>query len=68
MKYAFAFCAQAREYLRQSKLHSYPLSRIVRKSTNSTASSEKPRFEASLRLSDLEQRAEENISSCQSES
>ena len=56
-----AFCAQAREYLKQSKSTSDTLSSIVRKSTNSTASSEKLRLEASLRLQELERRAEENI-------
>ena len=56
-----AFCARAREYLKQSKSTSDTLSSIVRKSTNSTASSEKLRLEASLRLQELERRAEENI-------
>ena len=36
-----AVCVQAREYLKQSKSTSDTLSSIVRKSTNSTASSEK---------------------------
>ena len=56
-----AFCAQAREYLKQSKPTSDTLSSIVRKTKNSTASSEKLRLEASLRLQELERRAEENI-------
>ena len=56
-----AFCAQAGEYLKQSKPTSDTLSSIDRKTTNSTASSEKLRLEASLRLQELERRAEENI-------
>ena len=47
--------------MKQSKSTSDTLSSIVRKSTNSTASSEKLRLEASLRLQELERRAEENI-------
>ena len=56
-----AFCAQARDYLKQSKSPSDTLSSKVRNSTNTTASSEKLRFETSLRLQELKRRAEENI-------
>ena len=49
-----AFCALAREYFKQSKLRSDTLSGTVRKSTNSTAFSEKFQLEASFRLQELE--------------
>ena len=54
-------CTQAREYLKQSKSRNDTLSSIVKNSTKSTASSAKLRLEASLRLQELERRAEENI-------
>ena len=54
-------CTQPREYLKQSKSRSDTLSSIVKNSTKSTASSAKLRLEASLRLQELERRAEENI-------
>ena len=47
--------------MKQSKSPSHTLSSIVRKSPNSTATSEKLRLGASLRLQELERRAEENI-------
>ena len=47
--------------MKQGKSPSDTLSSIVRKSTNSTASSEKLRLEASLRPQELERRAEENF-------